>query len=89
MDIARRLVIHGIVQGVGYRWNCLHVAESLGVAGWARNLDDGTVEVHAEGPPAAVGQLQTWCERGPRHARVTRVNAEETAPRGLTGFSVE
>lgn len=88
MDIARRLVVHGLVQGVGFRYSCYHVAQSLGVAGWVRNLEDDTVEVHAEGERAAVGRLQTWCEDGPRHARVTRVDAEEAPVRGLAGFTV-
>lgn len=88
MDVARRLVVHGVVQGVGFRYTCSHVAQELGVAGWVRNLADGTVEVHAEGPPAAVGRLQNWCEQGPRHARVTRVEAEEATLSGLTTFTV-
>lgn len=86
--IARRIVVRGEVQGVGFRWHCCRVADELGVAGWVTNRADGAVEIHAEGPPAAVGQLLNWCERGPRHAIVTKVEAAEAAPGGLTTFSV-
>ncbi len=86
--VARRVLVHGVVQGVGFRWNCQHVAQSLGVAGWAANRADGGVEVHAEGPEDAVARLVEWCRRGPRHAVVTRVETMDATPRGLTTFSV-
>ncbi|MGM0384985.1 MAG: acylphosphatase [Actinomycetota bacterium] len=85
---ARRIIVHGMVQGVGFRWTCARVADELGVAGWAVNLDDGTVEVLAEGDAEAVERMVDWCRRGPRHARVTRVEVGETAPRDLGTFSV-
>ncbi len=85
---ARRIIVHGMVQGVGFRWNCARVADELGLTGWAVNLDDGTVEVLVEGEAEAVERMVDWCRRGPRHARVTRVEVSEPAPRGLGTFSV-
>lgn len=86
-QIARRLVVRGLVQGVGFRWYCARVAAELGVRGWAANLGDGSVEVHAEGPADAVERFVRACRTGPRHAQVTAVEAAETAVRGLSSFS--
>jgi len=71
--VARRLVIHGRVQGVGYRDAAVQAAFEFGVAGWVRNRSDGTVEAVAQGSPAAVESFVTWCRRGPPLARVTEV----------------
>lgn len=85
---ARRVIVHGLVQGVGFRWSCKRVADELGLTGWARNREDGTVEVLAEGPVPAVDAMLDWCRRGPRHAQVTRLEVAVIAPLGRTGFSV-
>jgi acylphosphatase len=84
--IRRRLVVHGLVQGVGYRYSCQLQAERLGVRGWAANRDDGTVEVVLEGAEGPVAQMMAWVERGPRHAEVTRVEVGEETPEGTVGF---
>jgi acylphosphatase len=76
------------VQGVWYRGGCAEQARSLGVAGWARNLGDGRVEVVAEGRPAAIAALEQWCHFGPPAAVVTAVEAVDEPVEGLTGFSV-
>lgn len=87
--VARRAIVHGHVQGVFFRDSCRRRAESLGVAGWARNLPDGTVEVFAEADSAeAVDALIDWCRSGPRGASVTRVDVEEAASQGFDSFSV-
>lgn len=85
--IARRVRVHGLVQGVGFRWHCSHAADELGVTGWVSNLSDGTVEVHAEGPPDAVERLVRWCHTGPRHAQVTRAEVHEAEVRGFSSFA--
>lgn len=81
--------VYGVVQGVGFRYNTQHKAMALGVTGYARNLDDGSVEVLACGEQEAVDRLVEWLkEGGPRSARVDRVLLE---PRGLAehkGFSI-
>ena len=71
--IAWRLVIRGRVQGVGYRVAIAEAASALGVAGWARNRRDGTVEAVVQGDDAAVQRLLAWCRHGPPSARVTAI----------------
>ncbi len=78
--VARRVVVHGTVQGVGYRAAAVTAAQAYGVAGWVRNRRDGTVEAFVQGSPAAVAAMVGWCRQGPRGARVTRVDADEAAP---------
>lgn len=72
-NVMRRLLVTGQVQGVGFRVNCARQADRLGVQGSVRNLDDGSVEVIATGPPELVDQLTEWCREGPRGARVEAV----------------
>ena len=87
--VRRRLVIHGHVQGVFFRDSLRDCARSHGVAGWARNCPDGTLEAVLEGDPAAVAEVLSFCETGPREARVERVEAfDDVAPEGLSGFEV-
>ena len=86
--IRRRVVVHGRVQGVGYRYSVSRAARSRGVAGFARNLPDGTVEAVFEGAPEAVGALVDFCREGPRGAGVERVEISDEPPEGLAGFSV-
>ena len=71
--IARRLVVSGRVQGVGYRAAMTEAAHAVGVTGWVRNRRDGTVEALLQGEVDAVEKMLTWCRRGPRGARVTTV----------------
>ncbi|GAJ64202.1 acylphosphatase [Edwardsiella piscicida] len=76
--------VSGRVQGVGFRYGTQRQAVGLGLTGYALNLDDGRVEVVAEGDTQAVAQLLRWLsESGPRYARVDRVDTE---PRPLQHF---
>lgn len=81
-------MVHGDVQGVGFRWWTAREAARLGVRGWVTNRDDGTVEVHAEGDPAAVDALVAGLRQGPRWARVARVVVADEDPAGWSGFEV-
>ena len=84
--IRRRLAIHGYVQGVGFRWAIARAAESRGVAGWAANRADGTVEAVLEGEPGAVESVIEICREGPRGARVDRVDVSDEPAEGIGGF---
>ena len=86
--VRRRLVISGRVQGVWFRGSCSQEADAAQVAGWARNLPDGGVEVVLEGPAEAVARVESWCHSGPRHAVVTAVMGEDEDPTGAQGFAV-
>ena len=70
---AHRYLVHGRVQGVGFRWFVFREAQRLGLRGFCGNLPDGTVEVVADGEDAALSQLERSLERGPPGARVLRV----------------
>jgi len=84
--IQRRAVIHGRVQGVAFRASLRERARSAGVAGWARNRPDGTVEAVLEGEPQAVDRVLRFCHEGPRGAHVERVDVKEAPAEGLRGF---
>jgi acylphosphatase len=88
-EIRAHLRIHGFVQGVFYRASARRQAAALGLDGFVRNRDDGSVEVVAEGEEAAVDELIAWCRLGPPGARVTDVEVERGPATGeLRGFSV-
>ncbi len=86
--IRRRVLVHGRVQGVWFRGATQAEARALGVAGWVRNRADGSVEAVFEGEPEAVAQLLAFCRRGPRAARVDRVEEFPEPPEGLSTFTV-
>lgn len=74
------LLIKGRVQGVFYRYSTREKAETLGLAGWVRNLSDGSVEASALGDRAKIESLIEWCRVGPPNARVTSVDVEWLDP---------
>ena len=84
---ARRWLISGRVQGVGYRWWTVRTADRLGLDGWVRNLGDGSVEVLAIGAPEAVERLAAACGAGPAAARVSALERHPAEDDGSTGFT--
>jgi acylphosphatase len=80
------LVVTGRVQGVFYRASMRTEADRLGVSGWVRNADDGTVRAHLEGFPAALEELLAWCRTGPPRAQVEDVRATDAEVTGAEGF---
>lgn len=85
--IARRLVISGRVQGVGFRESLVDVAMRERAAGWVRNVHDGTVEAFVQGDEDAIERITAWCGRGPPAARVTAIDVVPAdVDRSLTGF---
>src|SRR5271165_5651781 len=85
---AIRALVAGSVQGVGFRDSTRRVAERLGLTGWVRNADDGTVAVHAEGPPAAIEELSRFLRSGPPAARVESVELQDVRPEGHEQFAI-
>jgi len=87
---ARRFLVSGRVQGVGFRWFVEREAHILGIAGWVRNNADGRVEVHAQGTAGQLSSLRSRLEEGPRAARVERVDESEARlEKGLALFRIE
>ena len=87
---ARRFLVRGRVQGVGFRWFVEREAHLLGIAGWVRNNADGSVEVLAMGSREQLLGLQSRLRQGPRAARVDDVEELEAKPiAGLTTFRIE
>ncbi len=87
---AKRFVVRGRVQGVGFRWFVEREAQLLGVSGWVRNMSDGGVEVLAQGTPEQLAGLHGRLREGPRASRVEAVEVTEIAPRlDLESFRIE
>jgi acylphosphatase len=86
--IRKRVVVHGFVQGVFFRDSVRRHALGAGVGGWVRNNRDGTVEAVVEGDMDAVERLVTLCHKGPRGARVDRVEVAVEEPEGIAGFAI-
>ncbi len=89
MTVARRYVIAGRVQGVGFRWFTHDVAVREGVHGWVRNLADGRVEALLEGERDAVERVEIALRRGPASARIDTFDTDDHTPTGRpTGFEI-
>ncbi|MBI2188117.1 MAG: acylphosphatase [Acidobacteria bacterium] len=82
MRVARRFLISGRVQAVGFRFFTEEVARREGVTGWVRNLPDGRVEAYVEGEADAVTRVERALRQGPPSARVDSVETETEAPSG-------
>jgi acylphosphatase len=85
---ARRFLVSGRVQGVGYRYFAKRSADAAGVTGWARNLDDGRVEVHANGTVERLDDFEARLWQGPRFSDVRSVETSEVAVLELSGFHI-
>jgi len=87
-EAAVRATVRGSVQGIGFRETARRKAGDLGVLGWVRNEDDGTMLVHAEGSREAVDSLLEFLRKGPRGASVAAVEVEEVKPEGHEQFAI-
>jgi len=83
-----RATVRGSVQGVGFRWETVKRANELGVLGWVRNEDDGTVVVQAEGPDEAVDALVEWLGEGPSGSEVSEVEVGKSKVEGHEQFAI-
>jgi acylphosphatase len=87
---ACRFLVHGRVQGVGFRWFVEREARMLGIAGWVRNNSDGRVEVLAQGTREQLTALRDRLQQGPRAARVDDVEeSEANLSEDLKTFRIE
>ena len=87
---ARRFLVRGRVQGVGFRWFVERQAHILGIAGWVRNNADGAVEVFAQGTREQISNLHAQLRQGPRAARVDTVEQSDVPlSQGLSTFRIE
>jgi acylphosphatase len=86
--IRRRFIVTGTVQGVGFRWFVKEQAQMLGLAGFTRNLSDGSVEVQAEGPAVLLTTLEERLREGPGSAHVDRVKVEDIPLRNESSFDI-
>ena len=89
MVVAKRFIIRGRVQGVGYRYFAITAGQSCRVTGTVRNLPDGSVEVVAEGTASALAGFRIQLQRGPSFSRVTFIDEMELEPTGrYLGFNI-
>lgn len=88
MTRVNRFIVSGRVQGVGFRAFVADAARDEGVAGWVRNLADGSVEVHAEGEAEAVSRFELRLWQGPSHARVDDVASADAVPESPDRFRI-
>jgi acylphosphatase len=83
------IVVHGYVQGIFFRFNTKKFALDLGLKGYAKNLQDGTVEVVAEGPEEKLKELVEFCKRGPELAKVSKIDVKfEKLKNEFEGFEI-
>ena len=85
---ARRYLISGRVQGVGFRYFAQRAARETGVTGWARNLDDGRVEVHANGNVAQLDDFEARLRQGPPHGDIRGFEVQEAGGEQSSGFDI-
>ncbi|TFD49471.1 acylphosphatase [Cryobacterium sp. Hh11] len=86
--IRKRVLAHGEVQGVGFRYDATAQARHLGLVGYCRNRPDGTVELEIEGREASVSRMLRWLETGPRYAVVTALDVSDIAATGASDFQI-
>jgi acylphosphatase len=86
---AVHVIVEGRVQGVFYRVSAREKALGLGLVGWVRNIQEGRVEIRAEGPEAPLAEFLAWCREGPKEAQVIGLTIQEAAQGDLApGFNV-
>jgi acylphosphatase len=88
MKASARFLVAGRVQGVFFRASTRAEARRLGIGGYAKNLDDGRVEVVAQGDPDAIEQFARWLRHGPPQARVDALERDEIDTAPMDGFRI-
>ncbi|MBI3279732.1 MAG: acylphosphatase [Acidobacteria bacterium] len=88
VSAARRYIVRGRVQGVGFRSFVQRIASGLKLHGYTRNLDDGSVEIYAVGPPRQLDEFAGHLWKGPGFADVRTVDQEEASVESVSGFRI-
>ena len=88
MKICYYLTITGRVQGVSFRYHTMEKARELGISGYVKNQQDGTVYVEAQGEEAPMDRFVKWCHQGPSFARVDHVEMEKGKGSGFNNFEI-
>ena len=88
MRVAKRLIVSGRVQGVGFRYFSQETAQWFGIKGWVRNLSDGTVELHVEGTANEVDAFQQALKDGNRFVGVERIEETEANDQEFRSFDI-
>ena len=83
-----RLIVHGTVQSVFFRKFTKQKADQLGIKGWVRNTDEGTVEIVAEGNSEKLNEFVDWCRRGPESAVVNKLLVADFTLKNFTSFEI-
>lgn len=83
-----RITVRGMVQGVGFRRNAAREAERLGITGYVKNMNDGSVYIEAEGNRDSLEIFAEWCRRGPLFSSVDSVEVDTKSPEGYTDFRI-
>lgn len=76
-----QITVHGLVHGVFFRYNTKKIAISLGLKGFVRNNEDGTVEIVAQGPSDKIKELIEFCKKGPEAAKVSKIDVKFENPK--------
>ena len=87
--VCLRVIVDGVVQGVGFRFFTERTAKRYGLFGWVRNLPDGRVEIEAEGEEGVLSAFVKVVNRGPSFSRVTHVGVEKIPAQGYRSFEVK
>jgi acylphosphatase len=85
---SRRIVVRGLVQGVGFRWSAMLEAQRLGLTGWVRNVPDGSVELSIHGDQSAVLAMLDWLHKGPPGARIESLGQHDDPDPAPTRFEI-
>lgn len=85
----KNIVVSGIVQGVGFRYQTVRIAQALGISGYVKNQPDGTVFIEAEAPEMQLDKFIYWCTEGPPHAQVENVEITDGPLKNFAAFTVK
>ena len=82
-------IVHGKVQGVGFRFSCAEAAYRYGILGFVKNRPNGTVYIEAEGEDENIAQFRNWCKKGPLWAQVSELEEEQGTVIEYTSFEIK